>query len=1006
MKINKISFTNVNSLKGSHTIDFDQRPISDAGIFAIVGPTGAGKSTILDVITLALYNKVPRFGAVSKNDIEKLGSIITYATNDASAAVTYTVKGVTYRSSWSIQKNRNNNWNDYHMELVNVTDFESIYPINKSEVPNSNAQIIGLDFNQFVKSILLSQGDFDQFLKSNAKDRAELIEKITGTTIYRTLGLKAFEKSKQYLEQIKFLQLQLDQKKLMSDEDIKAIDASKQLIENDLKKLTHEIEEGQLQEVIITKANQLINGIKENEFTLRSVKQSIVDFSSNEVKLARHESLSPYRSDISEYTWLNKEATRYNSQINQLRNQSIQLAKVKENILIEVKHLLEDKNDNTDILQHISSIDIKYSSIKINLADLLEDGTKVRQKITDLQSKTDNTDSKGIISIGDPKLALEAIDNRIQEYTKNLSKLKLVDTNINELISLEVALMDGVYKETHQRQLIENIKNKIEAYTQNEKDNLITSDDIQSLADELSIMEVLNRDKNQIIQTLKNNKGLKLDDLRNSLVVGENCPLCGSMVDDLSKLPILELGQIVLEIDIIDTELQKLTQSINLANKKMKDLNSKYLSNSALNQTIKDDVAKQGFDILSYDKMDDLISKSNEKLREQSIKLQDIREIKDVKINLDVLMIAKSLFEELSAIMQDYRSNEKIFKEKYKGIEVTSVLAKFRTSYTDINNSILQNSTLLKNISSELKTIEENLVVVTNKLSISLSSLDIESIDFAIALLLEEAEFQRLKNLKEILISKQNNLKILIHKDQSELDELKDEIAKIEIHDIEKLRQSIADKNKIKNQFLEEIGKIKQQLNTNSEAQASRILIENELINAQSNGRKWELLKAIIGDAKGSVFSSFAQNLTLNHLVRLANHRLSNFTDRYLIHTPTQDRDLEIIDTYQSNAIRAVKTLSGGETFLISLAMALSLSDLASRNINLECLFIDEGFGTLDNETLDLALDSLESLKNDSGKTIGIISHVEPLKERITTQIVLAKDGQGYSTLNVIPKLK
>ena len=180
--------------------------------------------------------------------------------------------------------------------------------------------------------------------------------------------------------------------------------------------------------------------------------------------------------------------------------------------------------------------------------------------------------------------------------------------------------------------------------------------------------------------------------------------------------------------------------------------------------------------------------------------------------------------------------------------------------------------------------------------------------------------------------------------------------------------------------------------------------IEKSLLSTQKEGRRWELLKNIIGDAKGSIFSSYAQNLTLNHLIKLANQRLKGFTDRYLIHTPTQDKDLEIIDTYQSNAIRAVKTLSGGETFLISLAMALSLSDLASRNVNLESLFIDEGFGTLDTETLDVALDSLESLKNDSGKTIGIISHVEPLKERITTQIVLSKNGQGFSTLNVIPQ--
>jgi exonuclease SbcC len=115
-----------------------------------------------------------------------------------------------------------------------------------------------------------------------------------------------------------------------------------------------------------------------------------------------------------------------------------------------------------------------------------------------------------------------------------------------------------------------------------------------------------------------------------------------------------------------------------------------------------------------------------------------------------------------------------------------------------------------------------------------------------------------------------------------------------------------------------------------------------------------------------------------------------------------ETESLFVIDTYQGNALRAVNTLSGGETFILSLALALALSDLASQNVSIESLFIDEGFGTLDPDSLDMALGMLERLQSESDKIIGIISHVEALKERISTQIRLFKNGSGLSTMEIV----
>ncbi|MCB0556425.1 MAG: hypothetical protein KDD02_22960 [Phaeodactylibacter sp.] len=165
---------------------------------------------------------------------------------------------------------------------------------------------------------------------------------------------------------------------------------------------------------------------------------------------------------------------------------------------------------------------------------------------------------------------------------------------------------------------------------------------------------------------------------------------------------------------------------------------------------------------------------------------------------------------------------------------------------------------------------------------------------------------------------------------------------------------------------------------------------------------RWARLNEIIGMADGKKFRIFAQGLTLQKLAQLANQHLEKLNGRYLIDKRSdEDLELDIIDTYQADNRRSMNTLSGGESFLVSLALALGLSDLAGRNAQIQSLFIDEGFGSLDDNTLDLAISTLENLQA-SGKSIGIISHVKALKERISAQIVVQKKGNGFSSVEVV----
>lgn len=195
-------------------------------------------------------------------------------------------------------------------------------------------------------------------------------------------------------------------------------------------------------------------------------------------------------------------------------------------------------------------------------------------------------------------------------------------------------------------------------------------------------------------------------------------------------------------------------------------------------------------------------------------------------------------------------------------------------------------------------------------------------------------------------------------------------------------------------------GEARQQLNSDAARRAEQQTLLAKIADLECEAEEWGYLNQLIGSKEGDKFRKFAQGLTLDHLVWLANNQLERLHGRYLLQRKSLEAlELQVVDTWQADALRDTRTLSGGESFLVSLALALALSDLVSHKTQIESLFLDEGFGTLDAETLDSALDALDAL-NASGKTIGVISHVEAMKERIPVQIKVRKvNGLGYSRL-------
>ncbi|SCY55008.1 SbcC/MukB-like Walker B domain-containing protein [Desulfoluna spongiiphila] len=275
---------------------------------------------------------------------------------------------------------------------------------------------------------------------------------------------------------------------------------------------------------------------------------------------------------------------------------------------------------------------------------------------------------------------------------------------------------------------------------------------------------------------------------------------------------------------------------------------------------------------------------------------------------------------------------------------------------------------------------------------------DIEALESA---LLEEQALAGLQAESQRLETQKVRLEALTRQTEEALARLADEKTPTDEEAAELIRLK-QEKEKERDNLLKRTGEIGAALAADKKARSDQADQLASIKTLEAEARPWLVLKDLIGSSNGSKFSTFAQGLTLAQLVGLANRHLVTLNPRYEIQRiPGEDLELEIIDRYQANAVRPTKSLSGGESFLVSLALALGLSEMAGRKTRIESLFIDEGFGSLDSDTLDTALAALENLRLSS-RTIGVISHVELLKNRLGTQIEVTRTADGHATLEIV----
>lgn len=347
--------------------------------------------------------------------------------------------------------------------------------------------------------------------------------------------------------------------------------------------------------------------------------------------------------------------------------------------------------------------------------------------------------------------------------------------------------------------------------------------------------------------------------------------------------------------------------------------------------------------------------------------------------------VEKQLQEELDKMLQKNEADKQVhmdFKNK---------LITHETEFKTLTKTILDEESELENIHKVIKTWLGN---YNEKTSAGLSMEVLEKIIIRDAGWVKERRefFQKLNDSVVEAKSVFQNKRLMLSKHQS---------ANKPTELLEGLQQKFEELSKSRensNQRKGEIGHILQQQEINHKRFDSlKILLEKN----RQESENWNKLSDLIGSPDGKKFRRIAQEYTLDILLIHANHHLEFLSKRYVLSRIPDTLALQILDRDMGDEIRSVFSLSGGESFLVSLALALGLASLSSDKMQVESLFIDEGFGSLDPETLDMAMDALDRL-HSQGRKVGVISHVQEMKERITTQIQVEKMSSGKSRVVVV----
>lgn len=1113
MKIKKLELHNIASIENA-TIDFEKGPLSEADLFLITGTTGAGKTTILDGISLALYNTTPRINK-GKNRVEGANEDNLASDNPRHLVRQNTAyafvklhfegnDGVDYCAEWSVQRGKkrklgtamsNQVWTVTNLKTGEQTtgDKESAY----KEVGEVIKKAVGLDFNQFCRTTMLAQGEFTEFLKSDENDKAAILEKISGSEIYRKIGMEIHRQTEAAKKRYETEEEKRQNIIVLDPEKRKEMETEKSEIEQTLADSDPKIKDlsVRIQWLTDEAAAQKRVNVAETELQTAETVVNTEEFAVKENEVAQWKTTIDVRQKRKGFLSAKNSKDKAKNELS-LLEASFRDAVGGEAHLIGYQSYLSSQLDmRKNEIQSQEANTSAYANNQTIIANINSHSSA----LTELKEKTDARKRCVETELPEAKTkeaeAAKAHDAAKEELLKANQDLDAISRRLEELN------LGGLRNEKDFLKDIETIKNDIENHqnsVSSQKKAIRQNEEVletyEAKAEQESAeLKRLALEHQRRSETINEFSKLMRSKLNEHLGETENlCPVCGQHVSSLKADAVLdsEYAKIKKEfedqtekaknaeadvantknlIDVIKGQLENSSKLLKAANEKLSEKVIDRADSQTLLEASNDDITAKIVVLTGKITEGEAIEQTkteatklyNEKVKaesdakanlatasntvknaEQRIKdlNEDIRR-KTEAINSFSSDIAKSL-EGTMEWENDWKSSPKAFIEELK--DKATAYNSSANQVTALEKQIEANTPVLTSVKkmreevvqmvgwridgiapAEKKDLQNAWIHIRSKVetltdTISKSMKEMEEYDNAISSFLDEHKEYSVEQLDKLdrITSEANanneqyvnNKRNAVTTAKSQCDKAKEEYnalleTKPENLGNEDTAESLISAKKTLEDSRDKLnirkGALETELRNDDEMQQKKD--DTTLLDQlRSEMEKWKRFNSLYGDATGKKLCTISQSYVLESLLSAANHHLQSMAPRYRLLVNPGTLNMKLEDKYNGFATRHTNTISGGESFLVSLSLALALADFG-QHLGVSTLFIDEGFGTLSGEALQTAINTLKSLHSSSGRQVGIISHREEIRESIPVKIkVSATAGSSASTVEVL----
>ena len=985
MKILAIRGRNLASLEGDFEIDFTVEPLLSAGIFAISGPTGAGKSTLLDTMCLALFARTPRTDQAKENNVklqdvsnEQLSQsdprfLLRRGTSSGFAEVDFmALNGHRYRTRWSVARARdkeNGRLQNPRLALYNL-DKEEEEQGTRSDLQARIIDLIGLTFEQFTRSVLLAQNDFSTFLKAEQGEKASLLEKLTGTELYSAISRQIFERNARAKEAFDLIQTRIQGIELLTDEE-----------ENDLRTRLAGTEK-ELQRVEKAKAEQqaLQEAVRsiEQQITIRQRQQKEAAdklvHATELLTVARHE----YEKGVEEQQQSEARFKSLQQEILQARKLDIQLDTA-------IRDLSHSEQQLKNVMLRKEEAEKKYQAAVLRRRQGAEEIARLtawRERYTK-QDRIAEQLSALLLHLD----AASATRSGMEAAVRSIETLR------QEMAALNKQLSDLQQTSANKQQALK----RAEADYRNLEEEL-KAVDAPALDKQI---EKLRQEREQLlIEQARLEASGNIKDLRGRLQDGQPCPVCGSTHHPFAnQVPVAPVSALTLQLQDLSNKKETYvahTRHLTRLQQQLLQLHKELADSEA---ACKEMAGKQQL-AASRQEREEAIVKEQSTLLTQSLSAADLL-FGNSEWQKAWLQNPETFRKTLTDFARQWHENtEKLHQlerqesaQKAECESLASFLPSLEKQAEESGQLHEKNRAAFSSLQAERKKL--------------LNGRSADSVEQEYIRRMEELK-ERLKKLSATqteqsgIADQTRGIADQIAKDLTEASaDLLRRKAALDKWTADYLDSSGGEPLEvILSRYTQEKTELAFRLRTQTENKAKVSGLQEELNVRRTESERWAKLNELAGSADGAKFRRIAQGYTLDILLNYANVQLRELTRRYRLERVPETLALQVIDRDMCDEVRTVHSLSGGESFLVSLALALGLSSLSSNRMRVESLFIDEGFGSLDAETLRVAMDALESLRTQ-GRKIGVISHVQEMTERIPVRVQVSRVGNGKSVVRI-----